>query len=182
MAAVIDLEDFAELAVAVAQQRDRQAFRTLYEHFAPRVHALLLRWGHEPATAEDITQVVMMKLWHKAKTFDPEKSKLPTWLFQIARNARVDHLRRQRNETPLEDEALSMPDLTPPPDTALDTIRWEERVRTALATLPAEQLAIIRLHYFEGLTHSEIAEQTGQPLGTVKARIRLALVRLRRGL
>jgi RNA polymerase sigma-70 factor (ECF subfamily) len=182
MVGVIEREDFAKLVVAVASHRDREAFAALFDHFAPRIHAFLLRSGMEPTTADDVTQVVMMKLWHRADLFDPEKSSPATWLFQIARNARVDHLRRQRNEAPLGDEALSIPDIAPPPDTTLDTLQWEERVRVALTTLPAEQLAIIKLAYFDGLTHSEIAHRTGLPLGTVKARIRLALVRLRRSL
>jgi len=179
---VIDREDFTKLAVAVARDRDKAAYTGLYHHFAPRIYAFLLRSGIEPATAKDLTQVVMLKLWHRVAQFDPAKSSLATWLFQIARNARVDHLRRQHNESPLGEEALTKPDLTPAPDQMLDSFQWEERVRAALAVLPAEQLAIVRLHYFEGLTHSEIAEQTGLPLGTVKARIRLALARLRRSI
>jgi RNA polymerase sigma factor (sigma-70 family) len=182
MIGVMDREDFAKLIVAVASRQDREAFGLLFDHFAPRINAFFLRSGMEPATADDVTQVVMLKLWRRADLFDPEKSSPATWLFQIARNARVDHLRRQRNEAPLGDEALSLPDLTPPPDSLLDSAQWEERVRAALATLPAEQLAIIQLAYFDGLTHRDIARQTGLPLGTVKARIRLALARLRRSL
>jgi RNA polymerase sigma factor (sigma-70 family) len=181
MAEVID-RDYDRLIVAVAEHRDREAFAALYDHFSTRIHAFLLHSGLDAATADDITQVVMTKLWHRAKLFNPAKSSAATWLFQIARYARIDHLRRQRNESPLGDEALSLPDPTPSPDAILDAAQWEERVRAAMTTLPAEQLAIIKLAYFQGLTHSQIVHRTGLPLGTVKARIRLALTRLRRGL
>jgi RNA polymerase sigma factor (sigma-70 family) len=181
MTEVID-RDYAQLIIAVAENSDREAFAALYDHFAPRIHAFLLRSGMDPATADDVTQIVMTKLWHRAKLFDPSKSSAATWLFQIARYARIDHLRRQRNESPLGDEALSIPDLALPPDAMLDAAQWEERVRAALTALPAEQLAIIKLAYFDGLTHSQIEHRTGLPLGTVKARIRLALARLRRSL
>jgi RNA polymerase sigma factor (sigma-70 family) len=179
---VVAREDFARLVVAVAKNRDQDAFAILYGHFGPRIYAFLLRTGMDASIAEDISQIVMLKLWHHADQFNPDKSSPATWLFQIARNARVDYLRRQRNEAPLGDEALSIPDLTPQPDSILDSLQGEERLRAALVTLPAEQLAIIKLAFFEAHTHSEIAQQTGLPLGTVKARVRLALARLRRSL
>jgi RNA polymerase sigma factor (sigma-70 family) len=178
---VID-RDLTELVEAVALHRDRHAFAKLYDHFSPRIYAFLLRPGLEPTIAEDLTQEVMTKLWLRAKQFDRNKSSLATWLFRIARNARIDHLRRQHGEPPLGEEALAIPDPSQTPDEVLNSAQWEERVRAALNNLPAEQLAIVKLAFFEGLSHSEIAQQTGLALGTVKARIRLALARLRRGL
>jgi RNA polymerase sigma factor (sigma-70 family) len=174
--------DFADLVEAVAKNGDRNAFSILYDHFGPRIHAFLLRSGIEPSVAEDLAQEVMTKLWQRANQFDRAKSSLPTWLFRIARNARIDYLRRQRGEPPIGEEALSVADPSQAPDDALNASQMEDRVRAAMTNLPAEQLAIVKLAFFDGLSHSEIAEQTGLKLGTVKARIRLALTRLRRGL
>lgn len=182
MSEVIDRDAYADLVETVAKQRDRAAFMILYDHFASRIYAFLLRPGIEPTVAEDLTQEVMTKLWLRANQFDRTRSSVATWLFRIARNARIDHLRRQRGEPPLGEEAFSVPDPTPAPDDALNAAQWDDRVRAALTNLPAEQLAIVKLAFFDGLSHSEIAHQTGLPLGTVKARIRLALARLRRGL
>jgi RNA polymerase sigma factor (sigma-70 family) len=173
---------FADLVEAVGVDRDRRAFAALYDHFAPRINAYLTRSGVTPASAGDLTQEVMAKLWARANQFDRNRSTVSTWLFRIARNARIDHLRGQRGERPLGEEALSVPDSGQAPDDAVSGLQWEERVRAAMSSLPPKQLAMVKLAFFDGLSHREIAEQTGLPLGTVKARIRLALARLRRGL
>jgi RNA polymerase sigma factor (sigma-70 family) len=174
--------DHAALVATVARDHDRDAFTLLYYHFAPRVHALLQRSGLDAGAAEDLAQEVMVKLWQRAHQFDPDKSSVSTWLFRVARNARIDHFRRQNGDVPMDDQALSVPDGSQALDEALNAAQWEERVRAALANLPAEQLAIVRLAFFDGLSHGEIARRTGLKLGTVKGRIRLALTRLRRDL
>src|SRR5262249_40593014 len=174
--------NLALLVEAVAVGRDWEAFNKLHDFFAPRIYAFLLRPGIDSGIAEDLPQEVMMKLWRHAAQFDRTKSSLSTWLFCIARNARIDYLRRVRGEPPIGDEAMLVRDTMEPPDDALGNAQLVERVRAAMSNLPAEQLAIVRLAFFEGLSHSEIAEKTGLKLGTVKARIRLALMRLRRGL
>jgi RNA polymerase sigma-70 factor (ECF subfamily) len=174
--------DFSNLVEAVATHRDQQAFSRLYDHFGPRIHAFLLRWGVEPGLAEDLTQEVMTKLWQRARQFDRNKSSVATWLFQIARNARIDYLRGQRGEPPIGEEALLIPDPGQAPDDAVSILQWEGRLHAAMSDLPGEQLAIVKLAFFDGLSHAEIAKRTGLRLGTVKARIRLALTRLRRGL
>lgn len=175
-------EDFASLVRAVAQRQDREAFTRLFDHFAPRVNGYLQRFGADVALAEEITQEVMVTLWRKASLFDPAKSSLSTWLFRIARNRRIDAMRRNRVDYLDPNE----PALAPSDDTdleaALDSSQREDAVRLAMASLPAEQLQLVRLAFFESLSHSEIAERTGLPLGTVKSRIRLAFTRLRRTL
>jgi len=174
---------FAGLVAAVAERRDRDAFEQLFDHFAPRIHAHLLRLGAEGALAEELTQEVMTTLWHKAALFDGAKSSVATWLFRIARNRRIDQLRRSRDTRPLDlDDLLGVADDAAPADEAIDAARREVLVRQALERLPAEQLALIRLAFFQGLSHSEIAAATGLPLGTVKSRLRLAFERLRRTL
>lgn len=165
---------------AVARNRDRAAFARLFDHFVPRIEAWLVRSGADSGTAEEVTQDVMVTLWRKAELFDPRKSSVTTWLYRIARNRRIDLLRRNRVDfvDPL-DNAYE-PSETPDFDRVLDLQDREDQVRAALSALPQEQLAIVRLAFFDGLSHSDIAAQTGLPLGTVKSRIRLAFTRLRR--
>jgi RNA polymerase sigma-70 factor (ECF subfamily) len=166
----------------VAQERDRQAFTRLFDHFAPRLQAYLLRLGSEPAAAEEITQDAMAALWRKAALFDPARSKIATWLYRVARNRRIDIARRDRLEfLDTEDPALEVAD-EGDLEASVDARRREDAVRLAVKALPDEQLALVRLAFFQGMSHSEIAARTGLPLGTVKSRIRLAFARLRRAL
>lgn len=175
-------EEFATLVAAITERRDRAAFTRLFDHFAPRLKSYLLRLGADATTAEEITQEVMVTLWRKSRLFDPQKSSLATWLYRIARNRRIDVVRRDRldfldTHDPVLDSADGS-DL----DTEVDLSQREEAVRLALATLPQEQLSLVRLAFFDGLSHSQISERTGVPLGTVKSRIRLGFTRLRRRL
>ncbi len=175
-------DDYADLVTAVATKRDRYAFARLFDFFAPRIYAYLLRLRLEPGVADEITQDVMTTLWQKANLFDSTKSSVGTWLFRIARNRRIDLLRRDREDAMEEARSADTPDPAPAPDDSLDMSQREARIRTALKVLPSEQLDLVRLAFFEGLSHGEIATQTGLPLGTVKSRLRLAFTRLRRAL
>lgn len=175
-------DELVELVRAVACHRDKDAFTRLFDHFAPRVNGYLQRYGADTALAEEITQEVMVVLWRKADQFDPEKSSLATWLYRIARNRRIDLMRRNRVDYLDPDEPALVMASDTDLDHELDGQQRDELVRRALADLPEEQLALVRLSFFENLSHSEIAERTGLPLGTVKSRIRLAFTRLRRGL
>ncbi len=181
-AGVTSPDDYADLVTAVATKRDRYAFARLFDFFAPRIYAYLLRLRLEPGVADEITQDVMTTLWQKADLFDPTKSSVGTWLFRIARNRRIDLLRRDREDAMEEARSADTPDPAPAPDDSLDMSQREARIRTALKVLPSEQLDLVRLAFFEGLSHGEIATQTGLPLGTVKSRLRLAFTRLRRAL
>ena len=175
-------DDAAEEAVgwlrAIAERGDRVAFVALYGRFAPRVKAYLLRLALPPAQAEELTQEAMLAVWRKAATFNPETTGAAAWIFTIARNLRVDAARRAALLPP---DLVADEDLDPalPADTQLDDARRAERLRQALATLPPEQAEVVRLAFFDDRPHGEIERRLGIPLGTVKSRLRLAMVRLR---
>jgi RNA polymerase sigma-70 factor (ECF subfamily) len=173
-------EELIGLIDAVARTQDRNAFARLFGYFAPRVKSFLMRSGLEDAAAEEVAQEVMIAVWRKASYFDPGKAGASTWVFTIARNQRIDRLRRTRSRT--ADHLLDPTDeLDMPPsgeDIAIVAQR-EEGVRKALESLPIDQLTIVRLSFFAEKPHAEIARELGIPLGTVKSRVRLALNRLR---
>src|SRR5215213_2048593 len=175
-------EDLATLASAVAERQDQQAFAQLFAHFAPRLKAYLLRIGCDAGTAEEIAQDTMVTLWRKAHLFDPQKSSLATWLHRVARHRRIDRLRRER-PTVLDRNAHVL-DLCDGADLfrEVDMQQRQEAMRAALERLPKEQFVLVHLAFFDGLSHSQISERIGLPLGTVKSRIRLGFTRLRRSL
>jgi RNA polymerase sigma-70 factor (ECF subfamily) len=164
----------------VAECRDRAAFATLFGHFAPRIKAYLLRLGAPAAAAEDLAQEAMLSLWRKAHLFDPAKASAATWLFTIARNLRIDALRREKR--PEIDPEDLMPEAEPDADDAIALQDGEGRLRLALKTLPPDQIAVIELSYFADKPHSQIAGELGIPLGTVKSRLRLAMARLKQAM
>jgi RNA polymerase sigma-70 factor (ECF subfamily) len=164
---------------AVAEGGDRAAFAALYEHFAPRLKAYLMRLGTAEDAAEELVQESLIMAWRRAASFDPDQASVATWLFTIARNKRIDRLRREkRPEIDPNDPAL-VPDPAPAPDSLFSSAQDEAQVRLALQSLPDEQLHLLRLAFFADLSHREIADRENLPLGTVKSRIRLALARLR---
>ena len=167
---------------AIAADGDKEAFAALFSHFAPRVKTYLLRLGAGPAVADDLAQETLLTVWRKAGSFDPAKASASTWIFTIARNLRIDVIRRERHPEVDADEALETPDNSPLPDENLAHVQREEHIRAALAVLPAEQAEVIRLSFFEDKPHSEIERTLGIPLGTVKSRLRLAMTRLRAAL
>jgi len=175
--------DIHALVSAVAERGDQRAFALLFDHFAPRVKAYLTRFGCGDGEAEDITQEVMTVLWRKAAMFDVTKASLATWLYRIARNRRIDALRRERTAH-LEGAHLDLAEICgrEDPEGRIDLKNVELRVRTFLEALPEEQRAPVRLAFFDGLSHSDVAAKMELPLGTVKSRIRLGFARLRRDL
>jgi RNA polymerase sigma-70 factor (ECF subfamily) len=166
--------------VAVGRRRDREAFAALFRFFAPRLKSYFLRLGTQPRTAEDLVQETMLRIWDRAGLYDPARAQASTWVFTVARNLRLDSLRGERHPEP-ESEALlaGLADEGEDAEALLDSARREERVQIALASLPAEQIEILRLSFFEDVPHAEIARRLKLPLGTVKSRIRRALRRLR---
>jgi RNA polymerase sigma factor (sigma-70 family) len=170
---------FNDLLVAVGETRDRDAFIRLFSHFAPRVKSFLMRGGMSPDQADELAQETMLSVWEKAPQYDPARAAASTWIFTIARNRRVDMLRKTaRPEFYLDDPAF-VADSAPLPDEEAGHAENEKKVAAALAALPDEQASMIRKAFFEDKTHAAIAGETGLPLGTVKSRIRLALDRLR---
>ena len=159
-------------------QKDQAAFIELFEHFAPRVKSFLMKSGADHTLAEECSQEVMATVWHKAHLFDPARASVTTWIFTIARNRKIDVLRKQRRPEP-EDLAWG-PEEEPDQADVLVLQEESEKLGEALSALPPEQRELIQKAYFGDLSHSEIAEATGLPLGTIKSRIRLALERLRR--
>lgn len=172
-------QHFADLAARVANDRDKQAFAELFHHFAPRVNAFLIRLNLDNGSAEEMTQEIMVTLWNKAHMFDPAKSSLPTWIFRIARNRRIDAVRRQKTAQLDPHDPMLLPSEPEHADVGIDAVTREARVREALEGLPEDQVKLIRLAFFTGMSHSQISKETGLPLGTVKSRIRLAFNRLR---
>ncbi len=171
-----------DLLLAVGRARDRAAFAALFGYFAPRLKAYLRRLGADQQAAEELVQEVMLLVWRRAETFDPAQASASTWVFTIARNRRIDALRReQRPEIDPDDPAL-VPDPVTPADRALETAQASGRLRAAIRDLPPEQADLLRLAYFEDKPHSVIASERGIPLGTVKSRLRLAMERLRKTL
>jgi RNA polymerase sigma-70 factor (ECF subfamily) len=166
----------AHLIEAVATGRDRQAFAALFGHFGPRLKTFFMRGGMAPGLAEDLVQETMLSVWRKAAHFDLARAGAATWVFTIAKNLRIDHLRRQRNPAALPpDREETLPSL----EQAVLGVERDLRVRRAIAGLSPEQETIIRLSYYGEKSQSEIAGELGIPLGTVKSRARLAMQRLR---
>jgi|TARA_R110000782_G_scaffold237509_2_gene323987 RNA polymerase sigma-70 factor, ECF subfamily len=169
----------ADCMERIAAEQSREAFAELFAFFAPRLKAYMLRLGAAEPEAEELTQDVMMTVWRKAGMYDRKQASVSTWIFRVARNRRID-VQRRTSKPPLEpDEPMLRPAEAEQPDSAVSRMQMEEQVRSQLATLPDEQLALLQAAFYDGLSHSEIARSYGLPLGTVKSRIRLALARLR---
>lgn len=159
---------------------DREAFASVFARYAPRVKSYLLRLGAPGAIAEDLAQDAMVSVWRRAASYDPAKAKAATWIFVIARNAWIDKLRREKVELAYrETSPVSEESEDEAPDEAAMRTQTEEQVSVALTTLSDEQRQVVRLHFFQDMPHSEIAEALSLPLGTVKSRLRLALIKLR---
>lgn len=166
----------------VAANRDKAAFASLFEYFAPRVKGFLINKGADNALAEEIVQDVMLTVWRKADMFDRTQASASTWLFIVARNRHIDYIRRARKPGLDPEEPTLMPSGEVAPDEAFVLQQREERLHEALKILPPEQMELLRQAFFVGKSHREIADDTGIPLGTIKSRIRLAFMALRKAL
>jgi RNA polymerase sigma-70 factor (ECF subfamily) len=166
------------LIVAIAERGDREAFATLFGHFAPRVKSYLLRLGASAEGAEELAQETLLIVWRRAAGFGPGRAAASTWIFTIARNLRFDALRREKRPAVAIDPSDAGIDPAAP-DTILAALQDETRVGRAIGELPGDQARVVRLAFFSDKPHSEIAVELGLPLGTVKSRLRLAMARLR---
>ncbi|MFP7569145.1 sigma-70 family RNA polymerase sigma factor [Marivita sp. S2033] len=163
--------------LAVRDMRDEDAFIRVFEHFGPRVKAFLMHTGLNGALAEECAQDVLVTVWNKAHLYDATRASPSTWIFTIARNKKIDVLRKQRRPEP-EDLPWG-PEAEPDQTDVLSLQQESKQLGRALRDLPDNQRELIERAYFGDLSHSEIAAETGLPLGTIKSRIRLALDRLR---
>ncbi len=171
--------DPRDLIARIAQDRDKTALADLFRLFAPRIKAMMLRLSVTEAQAEDLVQETLLTVWRKAHLYSPERGAVSTWLFAIARNLRIDMLRRQSNQPYVDYETLILESPLPLGLAAAEERQVIERVSVAIESLSPEQREVIRLSFINDLPHSAIAEKVGIPLGTVKSRLRLAYERLR---
>ncbi|KUF10114.1 sigma-70 family RNA polymerase sigma factor [Pseudoponticoccus marisrubri] len=163
--------------IRIRDEQDEQAFAEVFQYFAPRVKAFLMRSGTDAALAEECVQEVMTTVWQKSAMFDPARASVATWIFTIARNRKIDILRRQKRPEP--EDIYWGPEEEPDQAESIGLQQESEKLGAAIAELPDKQRELIEKAYFGDLTHREIADMTGLPLGTIKSRIRLALDRLR---
>lgn len=170
-----------DLLLAVGQKQDRKAFAQLFAYFGPRIKSYLMKHGASDSIAEEILQNTFVTVWEKAAGFNPKKAAASTWLFTIARNKRIDALRKEKyisydSDAPAVTQA---PASKSAPDDDYVDIKAAEKLSAALKDLPPEQSELLQMAYFEDKSHQAIADETNIPLGTVKSRLRLALEKLR---
>lgn len=164
---------------AVAVQRDRASFMRIYDHFAPRLQRYLRNLGVTEAVADELVQEALLRLWRKAETFNPARASLATWLYRVARNLFIDHVRREPHWLPVQ-EGLDWLDhaesarLDSQPESSFD----QDLLRQAIHQLPPVQAKLVRMCYLESKSHSEIASELAMPLGSVKSSLRRAFAKL----
>ena len=163
----------------VARHRDREAFQCLFLHFGPKIKAVMIRSGTDSGTAEDLAQDVMLTIWRKAELYAPDRGTVAAWVFTIARNTRIDRLRRQSSRVyeDIADLNLESPEADGEQETEMR--QRDSLVREAIASLPPDQRRVVELSFIEDMPQAEIATALDLPLGTVKSRMRLAYAKLR---
>lgn len=174
--------DDAQLVAAIAAVSDRAAFAELFRRYAGRIKGVLIKAGASADMAEEVAQEVMVLVWRKAGQFDATRASVATWIYTIARNRRIDIIRREARPAPDPADPAFEQGPEPDPAATMAVSDRDARVRAVLADLNAEQRHVVELSFFVGLSHGEIAVETGLALGTVKSRLRLALGRLRSAL
>lgn len=181
--AVSEARYWAEQAAGVAARQDVDCFMRIYDHYAPRLLRYLLGLKVSPAQAEDLVQEAMLRLWRRATQFDPARASLSTWLFRVARNLYIDSVRSQSKWQVVQDglEWLDRQEAERG-DNSTEAFTDHAGLSSAIDALPAVQARLIRMSYFEGKSHSEIAHELDMPLGTVKSNIRRAFAKLQDGL
>lgn len=173
----IEISQQTQWMIAVRDNRDRNAFSSLFDHFAPRLKGFIIRSGASAHQAEEIVQDVMLTIWRKAAQFDPHRAQVSAWIYQIARNRHIDIARKENR--PMPEELKEEPGTEPDASQILGLEQEAGQLRQALDALKSDQREMIEQAYLGELTHKEISAKTGLPLGTIKSRIRLGLERLR---
>ena len=176
-------DQWSKLLIDVGMNRSKESFAKLFKHFAPLIKSFAQSSKHEgwfPGLNEDLVQEVMIKVWQKAEGFNPEKASATTWIYTVARNCRIDMLRRKSNtqHLPLENEDYWHEPDEETPASLFQQKRSESKLQVSLSKLPKEQNEILRKVYLEGKSHAETSAELGLPLGTVKSRVRLALQKM----
>jgi RNA polymerase sigma-70 factor (ECF subfamily) len=175
----LDTGRLAELLRAVAENRDRVAYVELFGLLAPRLKGFTMRLGADAETADEIAQEVMLIVWRRADQFDPAQGGVATWAYTIARNRRIDRVRREQRPEWDQNDPMLVPAAPESAERAIETAERENTLHRAINALPSDQAELLQMAYFEDMTHSDIAARRNLPLGTVKSRLRLALARLR---
>lgn len=170
----------SDLLLRIARDRSDAAFRELFEVYGPKIKSFMQRQGVDPGTAEELAQETLLAVWRKAGLYSSEKGSAAAWIFTIARNIRIDKIRREVGWQELTDEqASAIPSDDAAPDDLASERQRQARVQKVLADLPPDQRDVVVLAFIDGLSHSEIAERLSLPLGTVKSRMRLAYQKVR---
>lgn len=174
-----DASDWASLMLDIAERRDKAAFQGIFDYYAPRVKSFIMRGGIPEITAEEVAQETLLTVWRKADKYNPALASASTWIFTIARNKKIDRLRKDSRPLPdANDPTFAGPAVETPETTAWHSIN-AKKIHSALAQLPEDQRKVLTLAFIEENPHVAVSEMLGIPLGTVKSRIRLGLEKLR---
>ena len=170
---------FIEALAKVAESQDISSFKKIFDYFSPRLKSFLMRSGADEAIAEEIIQETMTIIWTKADYYDPKVASPSTWIYTIARNKKIDILRKSRKAILEDIDTAILPPIESKADENIEHDQKFEMVSQYLDDLPEDQLNLLKMNFFEEKSHGEISEITKIPLGTVKSRIRLALEKIR---
>ena len=170
---------FIEALAKVAESQDISSFKKIFDYFSPRLKSFLMRSGADDAIAEEIIQETMTIIWTKADYYDPKVASPSTWIYTIARNKKIDILRKSRKAILEDIDTAILPPVESKADENIEHDQKFEMIAQYLDDLPEDQLNLLKMNFFEEKSHGEISEITKIPLGTVKSRIRLALEKIR---
>ena len=170
---------FVAAILNIAESQDISSFKKIFEYFSPRLKSFLMKSGAEENIAEEIIQETMTIIWTKADYYDPKVASPSTWIYTIARNKKIDILRKSRKAILEDIETAVLPAVEPKTEENIEHDQKFDMIAQHLDALPKDQLNLLKMNFFEEKSHGEISELTGIPLGTVKSRIRLALEKIR---
>jgi len=172
-------DDLTLCVELIGKNQDKLAFNSIFKYFAPRLKSFLVKAGSTDTQAEEVIQEVMIAVWTKSSTYDSNKSSVSTWIYTIARNKRIDKIRKEKRHYLSEsDEGLEIP-VPSTQEKEIFTAQVSNSLKKYMSNLPEEQSKLLKLSYFYNKTHADISAELKIPLGTVKSRIRLALTKMR---